>query len=141
MLKNGKSYQKYEEVIKLFYLHCSCKNCSWKVLFSWKPQNTIITVGNLEIGNVHVSWWRFAENVLQVVLFTVFVFPVVSEKTLKQRFYKRFVKNFYLKLIVTTIPINLVPNLILSFFVFLRGYIKIIFKSSTSWWYGESRPT
>ena len=44
------------------------------------------------------------------------MFQVISEKSLKQRFYEEFKRDFYTEIIVTIIPTNLVANSLLSHF-------------------------
>ena len=70
----------------------------------------ITTVGEL-FNKCARSWRGFAEGALQVALQVQgFVFQVISEKRLQERFYKEFKKYFYMKMIVTIIPTNLVTN-------------------------------
>ena len=44
------------------------------------------------------------------------MFQVISEKSLKQRFYEEFERDFYTEIIVTIIPANLVAKSLLSHF-------------------------
>ena len=44
------------------------------------------------------------------------MFQVISEKSLKQRFYEELERDFYTEIIVTIIPTNLVANSLLSHF-------------------------
>ena len=118
-----------KKLIKLFYLHCSCKKVveesnkeNLKVIKNTLPNKwgnpeslkNYSKVLQSSSNNMHIV----SEDLLRAFWKLVFLrFCISSDQwksTMQQRFHKEFEGDFYTKIIVTIFPTNLVRNSLLS---------------------------